>query len=91
MGSKYKLAHRSASGTAWSIPTVKGQREQEINVLEDAKARTEGLRPVLASEKVKESKKEKGQQTLDKLFTKRKKSEDDQQINKSAKVRHGTW
>jgi hypothetical protein len=90
VGSKYKLAHKPASETSWSIPTVKGQREQEINLLEDAKRRIQGLPPVLASEKVKERKKEKGQQTLDKLFTKRKSTCSDEglQINKIAKLRH---
>lgn len=90
VGSKYKLAHKSASETTWSIPTVKGQREQEINALEDAKARIEGLPPVLPSEKVKETKREKGQQTLDKLFMKRKNSDGGHHINKLAKLGQGT-
>ncbi|CRG83624.1 hypothetical protein PISL3812_00978 [Talaromyces islandicus] len=88
VGSKYKLSHKSASETSWSIPTVKGQREREISLLEDAKRRIQGLPPVLASEKVKERKKEKGQQTLDKLFAKRKGGNEDHHINKMAKMTH---
>lgn len=73
MGSKYKLAHKSSSAASWSVPTVKGQREREIELLEDAKRRVEGLPPVLGTEKAKVgSKQEKGQQTLDTLFTKHK-------------------
>lgn len=69
-GSKYKLAHKLASSNSWSIPTVKGQREREIELLEDAKRRVQGLPPVLASEKVRVIKEEKGQQKLDRLFLK---------------------
>jgi len=70
VGSKYKLAHKVASSNSWSIPTVKGQREREIDLLEDAKRRIQGLPPVLAGEKVKVEKPEKGQQKLDALFAK---------------------
>jgi hypothetical protein len=69
-GSKYKLAHRSATTGSWSLPTVKAQREREIELLEDAKHRVQGLPPVLKSEKVKVEKHEKGQQKLDALFEK---------------------
>lgn len=55
------------------MPTVKGQREREVDLLEDAKRRVQGLPPVLGTEKVKvDQKQEKGQQTLDALFTKGK-------------------
>ncbi|KAE8378614.1 hypothetical protein BDV26DRAFT_186083 [Aspergillus bertholletiae] len=69
-GSKYKLAYKSASSTSWSIPTVKKQRDREVELLEDAKQRVHGLPPVLSSEKVKVEKHEKGQQKLDSMFTK---------------------
>ncbi|KAI9934055.1 hypothetical protein ASPWEDRAFT_179974 [Aspergillus wentii DTO 134E9] len=69
-GSKYKLAHKNVSSGSWSIPTVKAQREREIELLEDAKRRIQGLPPVLAGEKVKVEKEEKGQQKLDALFGK---------------------
>ncbi|KAJ5626282.1 hypothetical protein N7510_002591 [Penicillium lagena] len=67
-GSKYKLAHKTATSSAWSIPTVRGQREREIELLEDAQRRVQGRPPVLAAEKVKVDRKEKGQQRLDALF-----------------------
>lgn len=69
-GSKYKLAHKNVSSNSWSIPTVKGQREREIELLQDAQRRIRGLPPVLAGEKVKVAKEEKGQQKLDFLFAK---------------------
>ncbi|KAB8231412.1 uncharacterized protein BDW43DRAFT_136363 [Aspergillus alliaceus] len=69
-GSKYKLAYKSASSNSWSVPTVKKQRDREVELLEDAKQRVQGLPPVLASEKVKVDKHEKGQQKLDSMFTK---------------------
>ncbi|KAL1885529.1 hypothetical protein Plec18167_001023 [Paecilomyces lecythidis] len=69
-GSKYKLAHKNASSNSWSIPTVKGQREREIELLQDAQRRVQGMPPVLAGEKVKVAKEEKGQQKLDSLFAK---------------------
>jgi hypothetical protein len=50
---------------------VKAQRERELELLDDAKRRVQGLPPVLASEKAKSRKQEKGQQTLDTLFKKR--------------------
>ncbi|RAK75773.1 uncharacterized protein BO72DRAFT_159526 [Aspergillus fijiensis CBS 313.89] len=79
-GSKYKLAYKSASSNSWSVPTVKKQREREVELLEDAKHRVQGLPPVLASEKVKVEKHEKGQTKLDTMFgkagTKRKASQD---------------
>ncbi|EAW13261.1 uncharacterized protein ACLA_017070 [Aspergillus clavatus NRRL 1] len=69
-GSKYKLAYKSASSNSWSIPTVKKQREREVELLEDAKKRVQRLPPVLATEKVKVEKREKGQQSLESLFSK---------------------
>lgn len=47
---------------------MKGQRDREIFLLEDAKRRIEGLPPVLSSEKIKVDKKEKGQATLGNFF-----------------------
>lgn len=47
---------------------MKGQRDREIFLLEDAKRRVEGLPPVLSNEKVKIDKKEKGQATLGSFF-----------------------
>ncbi|PLB44198.1 hypothetical protein P170DRAFT_281608 [Aspergillus steynii IBT 23096] len=67
-GSKYKLAYKSAGSNSWSVPTVKKQREREIELLDDAKQRVQGLPPVLASERVKTEKHEKGQQKLDSMF-----------------------
>ncbi|PGH04161.1 hypothetical protein GX51_03668 [Blastomyces parvus] len=67
-GSKYKLAHRGAEAKSWSVPSVKGQREREVELLEDAGRRVRGLPPVLAGEKVRVEKREKGQQRLDVLF-----------------------
>ncbi|KAL7809353.1 hypothetical protein V8C44DRAFT_144904 [Trichoderma aethiopicum] len=69
-GSKYKLAHKGATSNSWSIATVKGQRERELELLEDAKRRVQGLPPVLGSEKVKVKTAEKGQQKLEDLFSK---------------------
>lgn len=54
------------------MPTVKGQRDREIDLLEDAKRRVLELPPVLASEKVKVTNEEKGQQKLDDLLRKTK-------------------
>jgi hypothetical protein len=65
-GSKYKLAYKSASSNMWSVPTVKKQREREVELLDDAKMRVQGLPPV--SEKVKVEKQEKGQKKLDAMF-----------------------
>ncbi|KAI9373033.1 hypothetical protein BJX61DRAFT_409504 [Aspergillus egyptiacus] len=65
-GSKYKLAYKSADSNSWSVPTVRKQREREVQLLEDAKARVQGLPPV--SEKVKVEKQEKGQVKLDAMF-----------------------
>ncbi|KAI5286828.1 hypothetical protein KEM54_006478 [Ascosphaera aggregata] len=67
-GSKYKLAHKSVTSSKWSIPTVKKQREREVDLLEDAKRRIQGLPPVMANEKVKSDTLEKGQRKLDTLF-----------------------
>ncbi|KAJ5465616.1 hypothetical protein N7530_009403 [Penicillium desertorum] len=67
-GSKYKLAHKSVTSGSWSIPTVKGQRQREIDLLQDAERRVRGLPPVVASEKVKSDQREKGQQSIDALF-----------------------
>ena len=67
-GSKYKLAHKSVTSGSWSIPTVKGQRKRELELLEDAQRRVQGLPPVVASEKVKSDQREKGQQSIDALF-----------------------
>ncbi|KAL4948147.1 hypothetical protein BDW69DRAFT_199107 [Aspergillus filifer] len=77
-GSKYKLAYKSANSNSWSVPTVRKQREREVELLEDAKSRVQGLPPV--SEKVKVEKQEKGQKKLDAMFggvagTKRKAGE----------------
>ncbi|PYI04530.1 hypothetical protein BO78DRAFT_420490 [Aspergillus sclerotiicarbonarius CBS 121057] len=69
-GSKYKLAYKSASSNSWSLPTVRKQRDREVELLEDAKQRVQGLPPVLASEKAKVEKHEKGQQKLDSMFGK---------------------
>lgn len=75
-GSKYKLAHKSVKSAAWSIPTVKKQREREIELLEDAKRRVQGLPPVMASEKVKTGPgMEKGQQKVDALFGEKKRKQ----------------
>lgn len=60
-GSKYKLAHKSVSSVSWSIPTVRGQRDREVELLQDAQRRAHGLPPVLASEKVQVEQREKGQ------------------------------
>lgn len=68
VGSKYKLAHKGADTNSWSVSTVKAQRERELELLEDAKRRVQGLPPVLAGEKVKVEKRERGQQKLDSLF-----------------------
>ncbi|KAL4803830.1 hypothetical protein BDV18DRAFT_39816 [Aspergillus unguis] len=65
-GSKYKLAYKSATSNSWSVPTVRKQREREIELLEDAKMRVQGLPPV--SEKAKVEKQEKGQKKLDAMF-----------------------
>ncbi|KAK1767574.1 hypothetical protein QBC33DRAFT_538663 [Phialemonium atrogriseum] len=70
VGSKYKLAHKAASSNSWSVPTVKGQRERELELLEDAGRRIQGLPPVLRGEKVRVEKHERGQQKLDTLFQK---------------------
>lgn len=72
VGSKYKLAHRGAGKKEWSVPTVKGQREREVELLEDAKRRVLGLPPVTAGEKVRDVKTEKGQMRLDALFKRKK-------------------
>ncbi|PWY94216.1 hypothetical protein BO94DRAFT_447069, partial [Aspergillus sclerotioniger CBS 115572] len=69
-GSKYKLAYKSASSNSWSLPTVRKQRDREVELLEDAKQRVRGLPPVLASEKVRVEKREKGQKKLDGMFGK---------------------
>ena len=69
-GSKYKLAHKAATSKSWSINTVKGQRDREIELLEDARRRVQGLPPVLTSEKVKVDNHERGQQKLEDMFTK---------------------
>ena len=47
---------------------MRGQREREIALLDDAQRRVRGLPPVLASEKVRVEQREKGQQSLDRLF-----------------------
>lgn len=69
-GSKYKLAHKGPNTNSWSVNTIKGQREREIVLLEDAKRRVQGLPIVHAGEKVRVEHKEKGQQKLDGLFAK---------------------
>ncbi|KAL3491761.1 hypothetical protein BJX62DRAFT_236837 [Aspergillus germanicus] len=65
-GSKYKLAYKSASSNTWSVPTLKKQREREVELLDDAKMRVLGLPPV--SEKVKVEKQERGQKKLDAML-----------------------
>ncbi|RDW79055.1 uncharacterized protein DSM5745_05907 [Aspergillus mulundensis] len=65
-GSKYKLAYKSAASNSWSVPTVRKQRERELELLDDAKSRIQGLPPV--SEKIKVEKQEKGQKKLDAMF-----------------------
>ncbi|KAK9372443.1 uncharacterized protein V1513DRAFT_238457 [Lipomyces chichibuensis] len=67
-GSKYKLAHKNAASEKWSIGTVMGQRKREVELLEDAKRRVEGLPPVLKEQKVQDTTQQKGQRTLDSLF-----------------------
>ncbi|KAJ5965775.1 hypothetical protein N7481_012489 [Penicillium waksmanii] len=67
-GSNYKLAHKSVSSTSWSIPAVQGQRDREIELLQDAQRRMYGLPSVLASEKVQVEHRKKGQLSLDSLF-----------------------
>ena len=52
----------------WSVNTVKGQREREIALLQDAIDRIKGLPPVTKQEKVQETKREKGQATLNSFF-----------------------
>lgn len=52
----------------WSVNTVKGQREREIALLQDAIDRIKGLPPVTKQEKVHETKREKGQATLKSFF-----------------------
>ncbi|KJK74042.1 hypothetical protein H634G_10667 [Metarhizium anisopliae BRIP 53293] len=69
-GSKYKLAHKGATSNSWSIPTVKRQRERELELLEDAKRRVQGLPPVSGTEKVKGKLMEKGQQKIEQMFGK---------------------
>ena len=76
-GSKYKLAHRSGPSKPWSVPTVKGQREKEVEILEDAKRRVQGLPPVLATQKVRDKERVKGQQTVDALFSKAREKQGD--------------
>lgn len=61
------MAYKSADSNSWSVPTIKKQREREVELLEDAKLRVQGLPPV--SEKVKVEKQEKGQKKLDAMFT----------------------
>ncbi|KAJ5161299.1 hypothetical protein N7492_006691 [Penicillium capsulatum] len=67
-GSKYKLAHKSVTARSWSIPTVREQRQREMDLLDDARRRVQGLPPVLSSEKVRVDRREKGQQSLDALL-----------------------
>lgn len=87
-GSKYKLAYKSASSNSWSVPTVKKQRDREIELLEDAKQRVQGRPPVLASERVRVAAPEKGQQKLDALFArdgeKRKREEEEATVDRDA-------
>ncbi|KID96287.1 hypothetical protein MAJ_07728, partial [Metarhizium majus ARSEF 297] len=70
-GSKYKLAHKGATSNSWSIATVKGQREREVELLEDAKRCVQQLPPVLGSEKVKVKAVKKGQQKLEDMMFKK--------------------
>ncbi|KAI5303538.1 hypothetical protein KEM55_000495, partial [Ascosphaera atra] len=84
-GSKYKLAHKSVSSNSWSIPTVKKQREREVELLDDAKRRIQGLPPVMAGEKVKSTGLEKGQRKLDTLFGKPKEAKGSEDAERPAK------
>ena len=84
-GSKYKLAYKSASSNSWSVPTVKKQRDREIELLEDAKQRVQGRPPVLASERVRVAAPEKGQQKLDALFVKDGKKRKREEAEKEGK------
>lgn len=84
-GVKYKLAHKSTTTQSWSIPTVRGQREREIELLEDALRRVRGLPPVLGSEKVKAERREKGQQSLDTLFGKASSGKGDGKVSEAKK------
>lgn len=54
---------------------MKGQRDREVELLEDAKRRVEGLPPVLGSQKVKVAQQAKGQKTLDSMFSEAAKKE----------------
>ncbi|KAI6044004.1 hypothetical protein EDC04DRAFT_501655 [Pisolithus marmoratus] len=68
-GHKYKLAHKSVGTNSWSVNTVKGQRDREIELLEDSIRRVKGLPPVTSSQKVASQKmKDPGQKTLDQIF-----------------------
>lgn len=68
-GHKYKLAHKSVGTNSWSVNTVKGQRDREIQLLEDSIRRVQGLPPVTSSQKVATQKmKDPGQKTLDQIF-----------------------
>lgn len=75
-----ELLHRN-----WDIPTVKGQRDREMFLLDDAKRRIEGLPPVLTNEKIKVDKKEKGQATLGAFFqtspAKKRKERSEEELN----------
>lgn len=69
---------------------MKSQREREIELLEDSKRRVQGLPPVMAGEKVKVVKDEKGQQKLDSLFGKKDgeaKSQSDNTTNEKKRKR----
>lgn len=46
---------------------------REVDILEDARRRVEGLPPVLATQKVKGKEEEKGQQKVDALFSRARK------------------
>jgi hypothetical protein len=72
-GSKYKLSHKNAKSGAWSIPKEKDEREREIFLLEGAKRRIESLPPITTTQKIKVDRQEKGQKTLDSLFSPSKK------------------
>ena len=66
---------------------MRGQREREIELLEDARRRVQGLPPVLPSEKVKVDRLEQGQQRLDDLFGKAKESEKNDAVGRKRRKR----
>lgn len=66
---------------------MRGQRDREIELLQDAQRRVQGLPPVLAGEKVKVERREKGQQSLDALFSKAHKEKEGVDVGPSKRKR----